>query len=169
MHAQRPDTGDRQDELLAEHGDAIGRACMAWLGELGGVDAAVEEVFVQALEGLAARTGARAPEAQGSTRAWLFGIAQRVCARRLDAGVVNPLPLTDALADTQLPGGSALTRTRRALSMLPPTERDAVVLRFVAGLTVADVAEATRVDLRTARERVGKGLTKMRARLAGGT
>jgi RNA polymerase sigma-70 factor, ECF subfamily len=167
MQAQRPDTGDRQDALLVEHGDAIGRACMAWLGEVGGVESAVEEVFVQAIEGLAARTGAAG--AQGTTRAWLFGIAQRVCARRLDAGVVRTEPLANALADTQLPGGSAVARTRRALAMLPPTERDAVVLRFVAGLTLPDVAEAMRVDVRTARERVGKGLTKMRAQLAGGT
>ncbi len=165
MHAERPDggtTGAREeDALLQEHGEAIGRACMAWLGDLAAAQAAVEEIVVMALEGQAQRG------TEGTTRGWLFGIVQRVCARRVESAVNVTKPLGDDFADTQRAPGTAFDRTRRALGELPPTERDATILRFVAGLTLADAAQAARVDERTARERIGKGLSKLRALLAG--
>ncbi len=168
MHAERPDgtlpdDGSRHDALVEEHGDAIGRACMAWLGNAPSAQAAVEETFVEAIEGMAQRG------TDGTLRGWLFGVAQRVCARRLEASVTTTKPLGDDFADTQRAPVTTVGRTRQALLDLPPTERDAVVLRFVAGLTLPDVAQAARVDEKTARERVNRGLSKLRALLAEGS
>jgi RNA polymerase sigma-70 factor, ECF subfamily len=170
MQAERPEgtppaagAGSRHDVLVDEHGDAIGRACMAWLGEGAAAQAAVEEIFVEAVSGMATRGG------EGTVRGWLFGLAQRVCARRLEALVTTTKPLGDDFADTQRAPSTQVERTRRALLELVPTERDAVVLRFVAGLTLPDVAQAARVDEKTARERVNRGLSKLRALLAEGS
>jgi RNA polymerase sigma-70 factor, ECF subfamily len=167
MHAERPDgtanAGSRHDALVEEHGDAIGRACMAWLGDGPSAQAAAEEILVEAVHGMAQRG------AEGSVRGWLFGIAQRACARRLEARVTRTKPLAEDFADTERAPAAGVQRTRRALLELPPTERDAVVLRFVAGLTLPDVAQAARVDEKTARERASRGLSKLRALLAEGS
>jgi len=173
MHAERPDgtarAGSRHDALVEEHGDAIGRACMAWLGDGAGAQAVVEEIFVEAINGMAQRGSDSSGNGEPSVRGWLFGIAQRVCARRLEARVTTTLPLAPDFADTQRAPVTGVERTRHALAELPPTERDAAILRFVAGLTLLDVAQAARVDEKTARERVNRGLSKLRALLAEGS
>ncbi len=179
MHAEQPEDepngkapSDVGAELLGAHGETVGKACMAWLGERAAAQAAVEETFVQAREGLTSRG------AEGSVRGWLFGLAQRACARRLEAGptktaplraTTQPLPSAGASASgpsTERLPGSPFEHARRALLALPPTERDAVVLLYVAGLDLADTAQAARVDERTARERANRGLVKLRAKLA---
>lgn len=159
MHAQHPDAG-RDRALLLEHGDAVGKVCMALLGDRGAAQAAVEETFVQALEGLAQR-GAQ----QGETvRGWLFGIVQRVCARQVEVELARK----GDRVDTQRIPGSRSERMRGALAELKPTERDAVVLRCVGGLGVAEIAQACRIDERTARERLNGGLSRVRAALGSG-
>jgi RNA polymerase sigma-70 factor (ECF subfamily) len=57
-------------------------------------------------------------------------------------------------------------RARSALSALKPSEREAVVLRYDAGLSFREVAEACGVDEAAARKRVSRALVRLRESLA---
>src|SRR5215207_489738 len=58
-----------------EHGPAVGRLCMAWLGSQAEAEEAAQETLLAAFDAMAAY------RAEGTVRSWLFGIARRVCAR----------------------------------------------------------------------------------------
>jgi RNA polymerase sigma-70 factor (ECF subfamily) len=51
---------------------------------------------------------------------------------------------------------------REALERLKPTERDALVLRYVADLSHRELAAACDVDEATARKRVSRALMRLR-------
>ena len=150
MHAQRPDPRQEADRaILQEHGDALGRVCMAFLGEVAAAQAAVEETFALAFEALPRKE-------DGPLRGWLFGLARATCARKLETDTASH--------DPQAESGLA-TRARAALRGLKPTERDAVVLRWGGRLPLEEIAQACRVDQATARARLNKGLARLRASL----
>jgi RNA polymerase sigma-70 factor (ECF subfamily) len=113
----------------------------------------------------------RTYRAEGSVRAFLFGIARRVCSRhvenrgRRDAklrlvqdGETGGMDAAEAIALRE-----RAMRARAALDQLRPTERDAVVLRFHGELSFRQVAEACGVDEPTARKRVSRALARLRA------
>jgi RNA polymerase sigma-70 factor (ECF subfamily) len=154
MQAERPEAKVGVSEaLLLEHGDAVGRVCTALLGDAAAAEVALEETFVAAAN--AART-------EGVTeRAWIFGIARSVCARRLETGATATLES----ADTKRDPVNASERARLELAELKPTEREAVILWRIGGLTAAEIAHACRTDETTARARVGKALARLRAAL----
>ena len=56
-------------------------------------------------------------------------------------------------------------RARDALAKLKPSEREAVVLRFEAGLSFKEVAIACGIDEAAARKRVSRALSRLRAEL----
>jgi RNA polymerase sigma-70 factor (ECF subfamily) len=159
MQAERPETKTGASEmLLREHGDAVGRVCTALLGDAATAEAAVEETFVAAAD---------AARPDGVTeRAWIFGIARLVCARRLETGATSTLESADTMRD---PDGrnqrAASERARLELAELKPTEREAVILWRIGGLTAAEIAHACKTDETTARARVGKALARLRTAL----
>ncbi len=71
-----------------------------------------------------------------------------------------------------MPGAEALLdarrrseRVRRALGVLKPSERDAVVLRFEGELSFREVGEACGIDEAAARKRVSRALERLRAEI----
>ena len=136
------------------HGPALGRVCMALLGSQADADEAVQETLLAAHRG------------EGSVRAWLFGIARHVCARRLegrrrDARLLEVVPPEGEAAD----GFAARRRARmvrQALEQLRPSERDALVLRYVAELSHREIALACNIDEAAARKRVSRALDALR-------
>ena len=135
-----------------QHGEAIGRLCMALLGSQTDAEGLVHETLLDAYRGLDGWRG------EGSLRGWLFGIARRKCARELERGLRRR---------TGTGPSSAHPRTREALGELRPSEREAVVLRFGAGLSFREVADACGIDEAAARKRVSRGIAALRSRLAG--
>jgi RNA polymerase sigma-70 factor (ECF subfamily) len=57
-------------------------------------------------------------------------------------------------------------RVRDALERLKPSERDAVVMRYQAGLEYAEIGAACGIDEVAARKRVSRGLARMKELLA---
>jgi RNA polymerase sigma-70 factor, ECF subfamily len=150
-----------------EHGAGLGRLCMALTGSQAEADELVHETLLLAYDGFASFRG------EGTLRAWLFGIARRVCARHLETRtrqaarlrLVHPPPFSEA------PEAEAISRqraeqARRALAELKPSERDALVLRYGAELSFREVASACGVDEPTARKRVSRALGRLREQLA---
>jgi RNA polymerase sigma-70 factor (ECF subfamily) len=150
-----------------EHGPSLGRLCMAFLGTQAEAEEAAQEALIAALDAMPSYRG------EGTVRAWLFGIARRVCARRVETRVRRENRLRLVQPDEGAPGAEALLaarqqahRVRVALEQLKPTEREAVVLRYDAGLSFADVAEACGIDEAAARKRVSRALERLRRALA---
>lgn len=147
-----------------EHGSALGRLCMAMLGNQAEAEETVQEALIAAHDAMASYRG------DGSVRAWLFGIARRLCARRIETRVRRERKLRlvhDAGEGGGLPD-DVMERHRRAvvvraaLEDLKPSERDAVLLRYEAGLSYREIAEACGIDEAAARKRASRALMRLR-------
>lgn len=164
--------GSRHREAAAacarEHGAAIGRLCMALLGDQAEAEETVQETLIAAHDAMPAFRG------EGTVRAWLFGIARRKCARKLEMRTRRRRRLAlvhDADPDAPAPdevyeARRRALRVRAALETLRPSERDAVILRYQAGLGYREIGQACGIDEAAARKRVSRGLSRMRALLA---
>lgn len=141
----------------------LGRLCMAFTGSQAESEELVQETLLAAYDALPQYRG------EGSVRAWLFGIARRICGRHVETRdrrearlrlVSDPGVVRDA-GELALDHERA-NQARAALAKLKPTEREAVVLRYEAGLSFREVAIACGVDEAVVRKRVSRALSRLR-------
>lgn len=156
----------------AAYGLPLGRLCMAFTGSQAESEELAQETFLAALRALDDARGSSAWRGEGSLRAWLFGIARRLCGRHLELRGRRESRLRLVPDPTRGPdAGEAAAereqaeRAREALSRLKPSEREAMVLRYQGELDFRDVAIACGVDEATARKRVSRALARLRAEL----
>jgi len=148
------------EEIVAEHGPTVLRVCRALLEPADAADA-WSETFLAAL-----RAYPRLREGS-DVRAWLVTIAHRKAldqlrraARRTANGRAAPAePATHdpAPADDEL---------RAALDALPPKQRGAVVYRYLAELTYAEIGRLLDCSPIAARRNAADGIANLRARYA---
>lgn len=121
------------------------------LGRQEEIDDLVQDVFVEALRGLAKIHD------PGAVKAWLATVTVRVATRRLRLRKLKRmLGLGDLAADLVWPGASPeqtaeLTRIYEALERVPVKHRIAWVLRMVEGEPLGHVAEKCGCSLATAK------------------
>ncbi len=157
--------GGQHREAIAtcarDHHVILGRLCMALLGSQADADEAVQETLLRAHRAMATYRG------EGSIKAWLCGIARHVCAhvletRRRGRELLEVVPeegeQRDAFAARQ-----RARQLRDALATLKPSEREALVLRYVADLSHREIADACAIDEAAARKRISRALARMRA------
>jgi RNA polymerase sigma-70 factor (ECF subfamily) len=150
--AEAADRGDHEgalDLLVSAHAAALGRTCMALLGSASEAEAVLRDTLQSALAEPASLRGS------GTLRARLSGLARRRCAQRLELGG-RPEPLTTGDASP-----TPAQRARARLAALKPTEREALVLRFEAELSLREVAAACGTDEPTAHQRISRGLSRL--------
>ncbi len=154
--------------LCARHyGSPVSRLCFAMFGTQSDAEEATQETFLAAYDGMDSFRG------EGSVKSWLFGIARRVCARRIEvrARQVRRLALlrneesTGVGVDVAYENARRGEQVRDALGDLRPTEREAVLLRYVSELTVREVGEACGIEEAAARKRIGRALVRLRERV----
>lgn len=146
--------------LVERHGPAVLRFCRARLGPDRGEDA-FQETLLAALRHY---DDLREP---GAAVGWLFSIAQRkiVDAARTRA---NQPVASDRLEDHTAtwhdpePDSGIWVQVAR----LPPKQREAVGLRYLADLSHDDIAQATGTSVEAARRNVFEGLKRLRRDLA---
>lgn len=151
-----------------DHGAALGRLCMALLGNQAEAEETAQEVLIAAHRGMDGYRG------EGSVRGWLYGIARRKCARKVETRIRRERRLRlvhDAEADAETPHEVVETRrraerVRAALEQLKPSERDAVVLRYQGGLAYREIGEACGIAEAAARKRVSRALARMKSLLS---
>lgn len=159
--------GRHRDALAAcarTHGGIIGRLCMALLGSQADADEATQETLLRAHRSMPTYRG------EGSIKAWLCGIARHVCAhmletRRRGREALELVP-TDETSDDARAQFAIKRRSRvvrDGLAKLKPTEREALVLRFVADLSHREIAVACNLDEATARKRISRALARLRS------
>jgi RNA polymerase sigma-70 factor (ECF subfamily) len=141
----------------------------------------LHDAFVRALEAL---PKLRDP---GALDSWVMGVTVRTArtciqrrARRRWLRIMPAEELPDMVAVSCDPAmRECLRATYQLLENLPTDERIALVLRFAAGMTIAEAAEACKVSVSTIKRRLHKGQKSflegarqqpaLRAWLAGGT
>lgn len=158
--------GRYRDALAAcarTHGAVIGRLCMALLGSQADADEATQETLLRAHRGMASFRG------EGTIKAWLCGIARHVCAHMLESRrkgreLLEVVPPSDEPEARDLFARRRRARAiREALEHLKPSEREALVLRYVADLSHREIATACNIDEAAARKRVSRALARMRS------
>ncbi len=161
-------TGDHREAIARcaqDYGPSVGRLCMAMLGNQDEAQEVAQESFLAAYQGLASFRG------EGSLRSWLYGIARRQCARRLERGPRRHLELVDEIhagADdpqATMRSGRRAADLHRLLSELKPSERDALVLRFAGDLSFKEVGDILKIPEATARKRTSRALMRLRTTL----
>ena len=154
--------------LCAEHhGAAVGRLCMAMTGSQTEADDLTQETL------LAAHDAFGSYRAEGPPRAFLCGIARRKCARHLErrASRESKLRLVDkppptATTDEDMIARERARTARAALAEVRPTEREALVLRYVCELTYRELGQAFDIEEPAARKRVSRAIARLRSVLA---
>ncbi|MEM9071356.1 MAG: sigma-70 family RNA polymerase sigma factor [Myxococcota bacterium] len=151
-----------------EHGAAMGRLCMALLGNQAEAEETVQEALIAAYDAFPSYRG------EGSLRGWLMGIARRMCARRLAKRIRQQRRLKlvhDAGAEASLPD-DVVDRRRKARSIrgaleeLKPSDREAVLLRYESGLSYREIAAVCGIDESAARKRTSRALARLRSLLS---
>ena len=156
-------SGQHREALAAcarTYGAVLGRLAMALLGSQADADEATQEALLRAHRGMAGYRG------EGSVKAWLCGIARHVCAhvletRRRGRELLEVVP-ADADGRDELAARMRSRAVRAALAQMKPSEREALVLRYVADLSHREIAVACDVDEATARKRVSRALVRLR-------
>jgi RNA polymerase sigma-70 factor, ECF subfamily len=157
---------DEFDRLYEEHAEGLFGFLVYRTGNRTLAEDLVADTFERALRGRRGFDRRRA-----SQKTWLYSIAlnalrdqtrrQAAEERALD-GVSNPAPLIDQEAIERVEWQDELGR---ALAGLAPEERDAIALRFGAGLTAPEIAKLTKERLTTIEGRVYRALRKLRDEL----
>ena len=144
----------------------LGRLCMAFTGSQAESEELVQETLLAAFDAFPTYRG------EGSVRAWVFGIARRICGRHTEMRTRRESKLRLVHDTSRGVDASELAlareraeRARAALAKLKPSEREAVVLRFESDLSFKEVAVACGIDEAAARKRVSRALAKLRAEL----
>jgi RNA polymerase sigma-70 factor (ECF subfamily) len=158
--------GQHRDALAAcarAHGAVLGRLCMALLGSQADADEATQETLLRAHRGMASYRG------EGSVKAWLCGIARHVCVHTLESRRRGRDAAERAAIPQAAPDGDGFARRhsalaiRRALDQLRPSEREPLVLRYVADLGHREIAATLQIDEAAARKRISRALAHLRA------
>lgn len=133
-------------ELIARHGRGLRMFAARYLGNTGDAEDVVQEVFV-----VVWKQAARFDPAKGCASTWLYRITANRCIDLRRRSALRSFIGLDAVSDTVAsPEVDAETTTaarqelaivREGLSRLPERQRMAVLLRAVADLDIAAIAE----------------------------
>ena len=156
--------GNHRDAIATcarDHHVILGRLCIALLGSQADADEAVQETLLRAHRAMPTYRG------EGSIKAWLCGIARHVCAhvletRRRGRELLELVPTEGEARDVFATRQHARV-LRDALAKLKPSEREALVLRYVADLGHREIADACGIDEAAARKRISRALARLRA------
>ncbi len=166
--------------LVEAHGDMIYSLGLRLCGSSDAAEDLVQETFLRALRAWDGFEGRSKPST------WLFTIASRACRRmqRRKAGEPKRLESLHRLlpsgdeALVEIPSsedperdaaiGEAARNVRRAIAALPLAFRLPLVLKEVAGFSVAEVAQVLGLQEATVKTRLHRARLRVRRELAGG-
>jgi RNA polymerase sigma-70 factor (ECF subfamily) len=130
-----------------------------------------EDVTALAFE-RALRKWDRFNPAKGSPRGWLFGIARNAALdelrRRKQEGSLDFDPADDrANPDDSVAEAELRQSVSQVLAKLPAPEREIIALKFFAGMSNREIAEATGISPSNVGSRIHRAITRLRS-LSGG-
>jgi RNA polymerase sigma factor (sigma-70 family) len=152
------------EEIVAEHGPAVLRVCRALLGPDDAQDA-WSETFLSAL-----RAYPDLPPGS-NVRGWLVSIAHRRAIDQIRKARRSPRPTGDLpeIPSTDTIPEPADDGLRTALGALAPKQRGAVVYRYLADLSYAEVGVLLDSNEAAARRSAADGIATLRTTYLKGT
>ena len=143
---------DAFEALVRAHTPAVYAHAVRFFGDPSAAEDVVQEVWIKVFRSL----GTFDERAKFST--WLYRITRNACLDVVRAGKRRPVTL-DPLDTIAVPGDLAnevalSVSLERAISSLPPEDRDAFSAIALFGLTYADASEALGVPAGTVKSRV---------------
>jgi RNA polymerase sigma-70 factor (ECF subfamily) len=145
------------DDLFARYRDPVYRFLRRFLRDGTAAEDLTQDAFVRAMHG--------AYQANGHERAWIFQIARNLALDHIKASARRPatIPLDDT-------AGSNGDRTlhlalEAALATLAIEDREVFLLREVAGLSYAEIAEACGLTSDAVRSRLHRTRLALRKQL----
>lgn len=162
-----PLAGDIPTESFAELYERTFPRVYAYVASLLRDRAAAEDVTAQAFE-RAYRKRRSFRARRGSPEGWLFGIARNAALdelrRRRRHASHEPNEVADEAPAAEDHAELALRRevVRRALAQLEPRERDLVALKFMGGLSNAEIAKLLGTSASNAGTRLHRTIAKLR-------
>lgn len=150
------------ERLIAQYGDGLLRVCLLYLKDYASAEDAVQETFLRAYKNYATFEG------RSSEKTWLTTIAVNVCKNMLRSPWrkrnLGDAPLEAIRTeDPSLPDPTV----SRAVMRLPSEQRVAIVLYYVQGMKIREIAAALKVPPQTISSRLSRAREKLRAELKG--
>jgi RNA polymerase sigma-70 factor (ECF subfamily) len=155
--------GDRRatERLLAEHYDRVWRVCRRLTGNDADAADATQEAMIAIVRGLPRFDG------RSTFSTWIYRVATNAALDELRRRGRRALP-TDSLPDAVVAARDSAVVDRlsvdEALAELPEEFRAAVVLRDLADLDYAEIAEALQIPAGTVRSRIARGRAQLARR-----
>ena len=174
MLAYRAGDAGAFETLYSRHKGALYRFILRSVREPAVAEELFQEVWMRVIEARARY------EPQARFRTWLFTIAQHRMVDRfrrrglklvpLDAGDDPPLDPPARAADQperQAETREQMARLASALDALPQAQREVFLLREEAGMSLAEIAQATGTNEEAAKSRLRYALAKLREAISG--
>jgi RNA polymerase sigma-70 factor (ECF subfamily) len=160
--------GDRHafDRVVEYTAAPLYRVALRMLGNPADADESLQETFVRAHQALAQGQWQEGTK----TYPWLLAIATRVCVDLLRRRNGRAVPYADIDANWLVSDGEQAERVHRVrellayLDDLPPDQRAALVLRYLEGLSNAEVAEALAISEGAVEQRLIRARANLRRR-----
>lgn len=156
--------GDRSatERLLADHYDRVWKVCRRILGNDADAADATQEAMIAIVKGIGRFDG------RSSFATWVYRVASNAALDEARRRGRRALP-SDELPDAGQPGRESAVVDRMtvdgALAELPEEFRAAVVLRDLADLDYAEIAEVLSIPPGTVRSRIARGRAHLANRL----
>lgn len=161
------------EAIFQRHSPAVFRMAAGLLNDAGDAEEVTQDTFVYALRNLS-----RYDPSRSAFQTWLFTIAISRCRNKRRRKWLATIPL--ALFTRRESGSSQSLRSLEdwlaargvqrelwaAVQALSPKLREAVVLRFLAGMSYAEIGEAAGCGTRAAESRVRTGIKALRQQFA---
>lgn len=154
-------------DLYDAHHQSIFRYVWSRVGDKQLAEDLTGEIFTRMVTGLPAYRTSHVP-----FHAWLYRIARNLIVdyhRSQNGRVVAPLDAVESpSSDDELPGQIVekqlvQERLRLALAWIDPAQQEVVVLRFIAGLSLAETAQTLDKSVPAVKSLQYRGLTALRA------
>jgi RNA polymerase sigma-70 factor (ECF subfamily) len=147
--------GSDFDAFFGAHFDPVARALALATGSRELAADATQEAFTKAYQRWRRVRNMERPDG------WVYVVAMNTARRRLTREHRQTFPDPTPVSD---PVGAVATRlsVRDAISTLPRRQREAVVLRYLADLSLADVAEAMECAVGTVKATLHQALATLR-------
>lgn len=143
------------EEVVAEHGPLVMRVCRAMLGSADAEDAWAE-TFLAAM-------GAYPKLRPGSNvRGWLVTIAHRKAIDQVRGASRRPQPTGELPEIPTMDAAPADDELRAAVDALPRKQRGAVIYRYLADLSYAEIGELLDCSPDAARRSAADGIAHLR-------
>ena len=160
IQAPNQTPADRLDQMVQQYEKDLLRICCIYLQDRTAAEDAVQETFLRAYRSFGQFEG------RSSVRTWLTAIAVNVCRNILRSPWRRRTVGEDALqylkaSDPELSDPTVA----RAVMKLQREQRAAVILYYVQGMKIREIAQVMDVPVQTVSSRLSRARQKLRAEL----